>query len=118
REAIYESCDVYIKWRRAHLEANGNTGEVPFLMMFDIRPDGLPPIRFTFNRFQTLFRDYPMPRGARAGYLMPEHNDTTLSVMRGLFELLRLGTQRRFFYGPDAETQARAFLLEQDNAES
>jgi hypothetical protein len=105
RQAIQEGAVYYRDQRENHYTIND-----PMLFLFDLRPDGFPPLAHTFHLFKALFEEYPMPHGSRAAYLMTG-NQPMISVAASFYELLHLGTTRKFFTG-NAEHRAIAFLLE------
>lgn len=106
RQAVDEGLALFLEARNKH------PFEKPMTLLIDLRHDGFPPVTYTFKRFKAFFNRYPMPKGSRAAYILAD-NTPMVSVAQGLYDVLRLGTNRRFFFGPDAETRAWDFLLDQ-----
>ncbi|MEL6272642.1 MAG: hypothetical protein AAFR22_22745, partial [Chloroflexota bacterium] len=69
RRAVEEGAAYYRHQRNHHY-----TVDDPMLFLFDLRPDGFPPLTHTYHLFKNLFQDYPMPKGSRAAYLLAENH--------------------------------------------
>ncbi len=108
RQAVQEAIAQYIEWHQAH------PPDKRFLILIDLRPDGFPPLTHSFEQLRKMIRQYPPPPNMCSVYLL-EENSPLLSVAQSLYDLLRMSTSRRFFYGPGSEEKAIAFLRKSES---
>ena len=94
RHAVLEARGIYKRIRHNHPE------DAPFNLLIDLRFAGFPPIPYTFNQCQRLFRAHPLPHNARTAYLLAQSSPITI-VVNDLYEVLRVKTQWAFFYGDE-----------------
>ena len=79
--------------------------------VIDMRPAGLPPLRYTLKALRAFYNNQSDLPETRAAYI--HANSALVSLGQSLLELLRLKTERRPF--PSAEEdQAIAWLLEEN----
>jgi hypothetical protein len=78
--------------------------------LIDMRPAGLPPLRYTMSALRTFFAAYDDLPETRAAYIY--ESSALVRMGQTLLDFLRLKTERRPF--PSAEEgQAMAWLLEE-----
>jgi len=79
------------------------------MFLFDLRPDGLPPLRYMMRASQQFFAKRPVVPETRAAYIYK--SNVLASLGQTLLDFLSLRTERHFFTS-DQEAEAIAWLLE------
>ena len=77
-------------------------------IMLDLRPDGVPPINYTFGAIRKFYNSLDALPPMRIAYVY--ENSTLLTMARHFFQTLGQTATRNFFEG-DREVQALEWLL-------
>jgi hypothetical protein len=109
-EASREAVDEYLRHLQTVIEQLKD--DEPLLMLMDLRPDGIPPLKYALTTSKRFFARYPNLPPTKAAYIT---NSTTL-VGLGLSVLSLIGTEtKRRNFSDHEEYQAIEWLLEIDN---
>jgi hypothetical protein len=102
-----EAVDLWLERLKTIHQQNGGA---PVLQLLDIRPSGMLPMTYVFNKLQTWFPAY---QGNPAVYSAVLHNDSASTSMVQPFMRL-LGSAYKFhFFGAHAQESAISWLLNQ-----
>jgi hypothetical protein len=109
-EASREAVDEYLGHLYTVIEQLKD--DEPLLMLMDLRPDGIPPLKYALTTSKKFFVQYPNLPPTKAAYIT---NSATL-VGLGLSVLSLIGTEtKRRTFSADEEYLAIEWLLEIDN---
>ena len=102
-----EAVDLWLERLKPIYEQSGGA---PVLQLLDIRPSGMLPMTYVFNKLQTWFPQY---QGSPLIYSAVLHNaHTTTSMVQPFMRLL--GSAYKFqFFGAHAQESAISWLLNQ-----
>jgi len=81
-------------------------------MLFDLRPDGYPPVGHIFRRVGQFYKENPPPAPMFVAYLLNE--TMMISLIDRIMRNLRLNSQRQFFVN-DQHAEALNWLVSQLN---
>lgn len=102
-----QAMDQCIVFMRGIYEAHPLHDRLMF--MFDLRPAGLPPLRYMLRTAKAFYAERPELPETRAAYIYK--SSALVSLGQNFLGLLGLKTDRRFFPS-DEEHEAIAWLLE------